>query len=171
MSAQRFPEILLVEDNPGDVRLAMEAFKDAKSTSRLTWARSTEEAWLVLKNSGPFASSPKPDLILLDLKLPRRNGEEFLRELRADPKLQNLPVVILSTSICEADARKASSLGARAFLTKPVDLDAYIRLAAGINQFATALSQGTDPSPSQDTVIRSNESSDPSTTLVFRKSP
>jgi CheY-like chemotaxis protein len=128
-------EILLVEDNPADVRLIKETFKDFKVSNNLTVARDGMEAMAMLKKEGQYLDSVKPDVILLDLNLPRKNGFEVLEELRMDPDLRRIPVVILSTSDSEKDVMKSYDLHANCFVTKPVGLDEFIKIVMSIENF------------------------------------
>ena len=132
-------EILLVEDNPADVRLIRETFKDFKISNNLSVARDGMEAMAMLKKTGEYASAVKPDVILLDLNLPRKNGFEVLEELRQDPDLKRIPVVILSTSDSEKDVMKSYDLHANCFVTKPVGLDEFIKIVMSIENFWLAI--------------------------------
>lgn len=128
-------EILLVEDNPGDARLAMEAFKDAKVRNNLSMVGNGEAAMAFLRQEGDYAEAPRPDLILLDLNLPRKSGREVLAEIKADPNLHRIPVVILTTSQAEEDIARAYDLNANCYITKPVDLDQFFRVVRTIEDF------------------------------------
>jgi chemotaxis family two-component system response regulator Rcp1 len=127
--------ILLVEDNPGDVRLVQETFREGKVCNNLEITRDGVEAMAFLRHEGQFASAPRPDLILLDLNLPRKNGSEVLAEIKADEKLKRIPVVILTASQAEEDIVKAYDLYANCYLTKPIDLDQFISLVNAIKSF------------------------------------
>lgn len=127
----RTARLLLVEDNPADVRLTAEALKEGPLPVTLTVARDGVEAIETL-TSGPRIM---PDLILLDLNLPRRDGREVLRLLKADPALANIPVVMLTTSSADSDVRDCYRLGANAYVIKPVDLDRFFAVIASIQQF------------------------------------
>ena len=118
-------EILLVEDNPGDVRLTKEALKDAKVINNLHVAGDGIEALDFLKRQGKYPGAIRPDLILLDLNLPRKDGREVLGEIKADPGLRQIPVVILTTSKAEEDILKTYDLHANCYITKPVDLEKF----------------------------------------------
>ncbi len=131
----RIFEILLVEDNPADVRLTMEAFKDAKILSNIHVARDGEEAMRFLRHSGDFASAPTPDLVLLDLNLPKKDGREVLREIKSDPRLRRIPVVVLTTSSDESDVHSAYDMFVNAYVTKPVDLDQFMKIVSVIDEF------------------------------------
>jgi chemotaxis family two-component system response regulator Rcp1 len=128
-------EILLVEDNPGDVRLAIEALKEAKVHNRLSTVADGEAALNFLKRKPPYIDSPRPDLILLDLNLPRKSGREVLAEIKGDPELKRIPVVILTTSQAEEDIVKANNHSANSYITKPVDLDQFIKVVRSIEEF------------------------------------
>jgi CheY-like chemotaxis protein len=128
-------DILLVEDNPGDARLTREALQLSKVRNALHHARDGEEALDFLRREGRFATAPTPDMILLDLNLPRRDGREVLEEIKADPKLMHIPVVILTSSQAEEDILRSYRLHANCFITKPVDLEQLTRVVQGIEQF------------------------------------
>ena len=128
-------EILLVEDNPGDARLTREALSASKVRNRLHRASDGEEAMAFLRREGPFADVPAPDLILLDLNLPRRDGREVLEDIKNDPALKHIPVVILTSSQAEEDILRSYRLHANCFITKPVDLEQLTRVVQGIEQF------------------------------------
>jgi two-component system, chemotaxis family, response regulator Rcp1 len=128
-------EVLLVEDNPGDVRLTREALRDSKVLSTLAVVRDGEEALAYLRREPPFAAVPRPDLILLDLNLPRRDGREVLASVKADPALRSIPVVILTSSDAERDIARAYELNANCYITKPVDLDQFTTVVRAIEDF------------------------------------
>ena len=128
-------EILLVEDNPGDVRLTQEAFTDAKVNNNLSVAGDGEEAMAFLKKEGDYASAPRPDLILLDLNLPRKSGKEVLAEVKTDPDLLSIPVIVMTTSEAEIDIISSYNLHANAYVTKPVDLDYFLDVVSRIEGF------------------------------------
>ena len=128
-------EILLVEDNPGDVRLTMEALKDCKMRNTLYVVEDGEEALSFLYKKGKYADAPHPDLILLDLNLPKKNGKEVLLEIKEHPKLKRIPVVILTTSKAEEDILKTYDLHANCYITKPVDFDQFISVVRKIEDF------------------------------------
>jgi two-component system, chemotaxis family, response regulator Rcp1 len=133
VSAIRRPiEILLVEDNPADVRLTMEALKDARVRNRLCVASDGVEALRMLRDP---AVDGRPDLILLDLNLPRKDGREVLEEIKGDEHLRHIPVVILTTSQAEQDILQSYRLSANAYVTKPVDLDQFLRVVRSIEHF------------------------------------
>ena len=118
-------EILLVEDNPGDIRLTQETLKEFELRSNIRVARNGEEALAFLRCEGPYGDAVRPDLILLDLNLPKKNGHEVLAEIKADEKLRRIPVVVLTTSRAEQDVIRAYDLHANCYITKPVDLDQF----------------------------------------------
>ena len=128
-------EILLVEDNPGDVRLTKEALKDARVGNNLHVTMDGVEALAFLRKQGKHASAPRPDLILLDLNLPKKNGREVLEEIKKEDALQHIPVVILTTSQAEQDVVESYRLRANAYVTKPVDLDQFLKVVGSIEQF------------------------------------
>jgi len=128
-------EILLVEDNPGDARLTREALSASKVRNNLHRASDGEEAMAFLRHQGRFRHMPSPDLILLDLNLPRRDGREVLEDIKNDPALKHIPVVILTSSQAEEDIFRSYQLHANCFITKPVDLEQLGRVVQGIEQF------------------------------------
>ena len=128
-------EIFLVEDNPGDVRLTQEAFKEGKVRNNLSVVEDGLEALAFLRREGKYAGAPRPDLILLDLNLPRKDGRLVLADIKEDPKLRSIPVVILTTSKAEEDIVRTYNLHANCFITKPVDLDQFIRVVRCIEDF------------------------------------
>jgi two-component system, chemotaxis family, response regulator Rcp1 len=128
-------EVLLVEDSPGDVRLTREAFGDANGSIRLHVAADGVEAMAFLKKEGVHAGAPRPDMILLDLNLPRMDGREVLGLIKADDELKTIPTVILTTSDAEVDIVRSYELQANCYLSKPVQLDAFEALVGSINDF------------------------------------
>lgn len=128
-------EILLVEDNPGDVRLMMEAFKEGRVTTHLNVARDGVEALAFLRRAAAYAGAPRPDIILLDLNLPRKSGHDVLADMKNDPELRRIPVVVLTTSEAEADIRTTYNLHANCYISKPVDLDRFIDVVQSIEGF------------------------------------
>jgi CheY-like chemotaxis protein len=128
-------EILLVEDSPGDVRLTQEALKDAKVHVSLQVARDGIEAMSFLKQEGEYANSPRPDLILLDLNLPKKDGREVLQEIKGSPTLKSIPVVILTTSASNVDILRSYMLHANCYITKPVNLDGFLKVVKTIDGF------------------------------------
>jgi chemotaxis family two-component system response regulator Rcp1 len=128
-------EVLLVEDSPGDVRLTKEAFHDANPSVHLNVAADGVEAMAFLKHQGIHANSPRPDLILLDLNLPKMDGREVLAQIKMDDSLKTIPTVVLTTSESEVDIAKSYQLQANCYLSKPVQLDAFEALVKSINDF------------------------------------
>jgi chemotaxis family two-component system response regulator Rcp1 len=128
-------EVLLVEDSPGDVRLTQEAFRDANTSVHLHVASDGVEAMAFLKREGPHVNAPRPDLILLDLNLPKMDGREVLAHIKKDDTLKTIPTVILTTSDAEVDVAKSYQLQANCYLSKPVQLDAFEGLVKSINDF------------------------------------
>lgn len=120
-------EILLVEDNLSDVRLTQEAFLQGRIAHRLSVVSDGEEALSFLRREGKYANAPRPDLILLDLGLPKRDGREVLQDLKNDPELRNIPVVVLTTSDGEQDIRRAYKFYANSYMIKPVQIDEFLR--------------------------------------------
>ena len=127
--------ILLVEDSPGDVRLTREAFKDAKIYINLHVAKDGIEAMAFLNREGEYAAVPRPDLILLDLNLPRKDGRQVLEEIKESPSLKSIPVVILTTSASDEDVLRSYRLHANCYISKPVDLDGFLKVVASIDNF------------------------------------
>ncbi|NRF67738.1 response regulator [Aquincola sp. S2] len=128
-------EILMVEDNPGDVRLTREAFKDGRVWNRLHVVEDGLAALDFLHRRPPFDDAPRPDIILLDLNLPRMDGREVLAHIKADEALRIIPVVVLTTSQAEEDVLRAYHLNANCYVTKPVDLEQFIRIVQAIEDF------------------------------------
>jgi two-component system, chemotaxis family, response regulator Rcp1 len=128
-------EVLLVEDSSGDVRLTREAFKDAKVHINLHVASDGAEAMSFLKREGEHVNAPRPDLILLDLNLPKKDGREVLEEIKVSPTLGSIPVVILTTSASDADILRSYKLHANCYITKPVDLDGFLTIVKSIDSF------------------------------------
>ena len=128
-------EVLLVEDDPGDVVLIEEAFADNKVRNRLHTVSDGVDALRFLRREGEFAGAPRPDLILLDLNLPRKDGREVLAEVKTDEDLQQIPVVVLTTSKLEEDVLRSYKLHANAYVTKPVDFDRFIEVVRQIDEF------------------------------------
>src|SRR3989440_4745903 len=131
---KKLVQILLVEDNPGDVRLTREALRD-DHTNHLTWTSDGVEALACLHREGKYADAPRPDLILLDLSLPRKDGREVLAEIKQDPELRRIPVVIMTSSDDEKDILAAYNLYVNCYVTKPVDLDQFIQVVKSIEHF------------------------------------
>jgi chemotaxis family two-component system response regulator Rcp1 len=128
-------EILLVEDNPGDVRLTVEAFKESKVHNNLSAVGDGVKAISFLRREGKYTDVPRPDLTLLDLNLPRKNGREVLAEIKEDPDLKRIPVIILTTSKAEEDILKTYDLHANCYITKPVGFDQFIEVVKAIEDF------------------------------------
>ncbi|SEM64312.1 MULTISPECIES: response regulator [Stigmatella] len=128
-------EILLVEDNPGDVRLTIEALKEGKVRNNLSVARDGVEALAFLRREGPHAKASRPDLILLDLNLPKKDGREVLEEIKKDAVLRRIPVVVLTTSKAEEDILRTYDLHANCYINKPVDLEQFISVVRSIDDF------------------------------------
>ena len=128
-------EILLVEDNPGDVRLTEEAFKEGRVYNHMSVAGDGVEALAFLRREGKYADAPRPDLVLLDLNLPRKSGREVLAEIKGDPRLADIPVVVLTTSAAESDILRSYELHANCYITKPVDLSQLLRVVKAIDDF------------------------------------
>ena len=135
MTTARPIEILLVEDNPGDVRLTIEGLRETKVHNHLSVARDGVEALAMLRREGAFADVVRPDLILLDLNLPRKDGREVLAEIKADPELKTIPVVVLTTSRAEQDVLRSYELQANCYITKPVDLEQFLTVVQSIENF------------------------------------
>jgi CheY-like chemotaxis protein len=128
-------EVLLVEDNPGDVRLTREALREGKVHNNLNVAQDGVEALAYLRREGRYADAVRPDLVLLDLNLPRMTGREVLEEMKGDPALRHIPVVVLTSSQAEQDIVKAYDLHANCYISKPVDLDQFIHVVRSIEDF------------------------------------
>jgi CheY-like chemotaxis protein len=128
-------EILLVEDNPGDARLTIEGLNESKVHNNLHIARDGVEAMQFLRREGEYADAVRPDLILLDLNLPRMDGREVLAEIKSDVKLKTIPVVVLTTSRAEQDVLRSYELQANCYITKPVDLEQFITVVKSIEDF------------------------------------
>jgi two-component system, chemotaxis family, response regulator Rcp1 len=128
-------EVLLVEDSPGDVRLTREAFKDAKVYLNLHVVSDGTEAMAFLNHEGKHANAPRPDLILLDLNLPKKDGREVLKEIKESPTLTSIPVVILTTSASDEDILRSYRLHANCYITKPVGLAGFLTVVKSIDSF------------------------------------
>lgn len=128
-------EVLLVEDNPGDVRLTREALREGKVWNHLNVVEDGEAALAFVRQEGPYAGAARPDLILLDLNLPKKDGREVLALLKADENLKRIPVVVLTTSRAEEDILKAYNLNANCYITKPVDFEQFIKVVKVIEEF------------------------------------
>jgi len=128
-------EILLIEDNPGDVDLTKEALQDAKVRNRLNVVDDGAKAVDFLYKRGAYADAPRPDIILLDLNLPKKDGRQVLEEIKADPQLADIPVVILTTSQAEEDIVRSYQLHANCYITKPVDFKQFMHVVKSIEEF------------------------------------
>jgi CheY-like chemotaxis protein len=128
-------EVLLVEDDPGDVLMTREAFKDYKVTNRLHVVQDGADAMAFLRHEGDYVGAPRPDLVLLDLNLPRMDGREVLQAIKSDAELASIPVVVLTTSEAEEDVLRSYSLHANAYVTKPVDFERFIDVVRRIDDF------------------------------------
>ena len=135
LSGPQAIQVLLVEDSPGDIRLTQEALKDAKIHINLHVVRDGEQAMSFLMREGEHANAPRPDLILLDLNLPKKDGREVLQEIKESPTLKIIPVVILTTSAAEADILRSYLLHANCYITKPVSLDGFLTVVKSIEDF------------------------------------
>jgi CheY-like chemotaxis protein len=134
-TAGRPIEILLVEDDPGDTLITREALDHSKVTNRLHCCSNGEEALAFLHRTGEFADAVRPDLVLLDLNLPRRDGREVLAEIKSDPDLRRIPVVVLTTSQAEEDVLRSYDLHANAYVTKPVDFERFVDVVRSVDEF------------------------------------
>lgn len=132
-------DVLLVEDNPGDVRLTKEALKEGKMLNELHVVQDGVEAMAYLRKEGEYAGAPRPDLVLLDLNMPRKDGRQVLAEIKADKDLKRIPVVILTTSEAEEDIVKSYDLHANCYITKPVGLEQFVKVVKGIEDFWLSL--------------------------------
>ena len=128
-------EILLIEDNPGDVRLTEEAFKEGKVLNRLSVVGDGVEALEFLRRENKYAHAPRPDIIMLDLNLPKKDGREVLAVIKGDEKLRRIPVIVLTTSQAEQDILKAYDLNVNCYISKPVGFDAFINIVRSIENF------------------------------------
>ncbi len=128
-------DILLVEDNPGDVRLTEEALKESRLAVNLRTAGDGVEALAMLRREGEYAALPQPGLILLDLNMPRMDGRELLRQIKSDDRLKHIPVVVLTTSAAERDIVQAYGLHANCYITKPVELEGFMKIVQSIESF------------------------------------
>lgn len=131
----RLVEILLVEDNPGDVRLTKEAMKEGKMRNNLSVARDGVEAMAFLRREGKYADAPRPDVVLLDLNLPKKDGRSVLKEIKEDPNLRRIPVVILTSSKADEDVLNSYDLHANCYVTKPGDLEQFIEVVKSVEGF------------------------------------
>jgi CheY-like chemotaxis protein len=133
--AERSIDVLLVEDNPADVRLTREIFENGDDRTRLNVVGDGEQAMAFLRREGPYSDCPRPQLVLLDLNLPRKDGREVLEELKSDANLCRIPVVVLTTSGAESDISRSYELQANCYITKPVDLDQFFEVVGSIKSF------------------------------------
>jgi two-component system, chemotaxis family, response regulator Rcp1 len=132
-------EILLVEDNPGDARLTLEALKEGRVLNHLTVINDGADALAYLRRQGQHSNSTQPDLILLDLNLPKKDGREVLAEIKSDENLKNIPVIVLTTSAAPEDVKRAYGNHANCYITKPVDLDQFLKVVQSIESFWLSL--------------------------------
>jgi CheY-like chemotaxis protein len=132
-------EVLLIEDNPGDVRLTLEAFKEGKIRNHLSVVSDGVEALAFLRREGPYANAPRPDIILLDLNLPKKDGRDVLAEIKAKEDLKQIPVVVLTTSNAEKDILEAYDLHTNCYITKPVDFAQFVTAVKLIEDFWFAI--------------------------------
>jgi CheY-like chemotaxis protein len=135
MKLDKTIEILLVEDNPGDARLAKEAIRETRMRNHLSWVTDGVEALIFLRKQGEHQQAPRPDLILLDLNLPRKDGRELLAEIKQDEQFKRIPVIVLTTSEAEEDISRAYRLKANCYITKPPQLHQFIRIVKSIEDF------------------------------------
>ncbi len=134
-NVRRPVEVLLIEDNPGDIRLTQEAFKEGRFLVNFTVATDGVQAIDMLNQRGPYVQTPRPDLILLDLNLPKKNGREVLGEIKADDELKRIPVVVMTTSKAAQDIHRVYDLNANCYITKPVELDEFLKVIRSIEDF------------------------------------
>ena len=142
-------EFLLVEDNPGDVRLTQEALKDSKVRNNLNVLGDGLSALAFLRRQHPYENAPRPDIILLDLNLPKMDGRELLSHIKADPKLKRIPVVVITSSEAEQDILRTYDLHVNCYVTKPVDLDQFIKVVQSIETFWLTIVQLPLPDSSE----------------------
>ncbi|MGB5056359.1 MAG: response regulator [Nitrospirales bacterium] len=128
-------EILLIEDNPADIRLTQEAFREARLQNTLHVVQDGVSAMAFIRQTAPFQQAPRPDLILLDLNLPKKDGREVLKEIKSDPHIRTIPVVVLTTSDDEADVLRSYDLHANAYLVKPIDILQFIKMIQSLEDF------------------------------------
>jgi len=133
--AMKVIDILLVEDNPGDVRLAQEALKESKIRNKLCVVEDGVEAMAFLRKQGKYAAAPRPDLIILDLNLPRKSGREVLAEVKSDENLKRIPVVVMTVSRAEDDITKCYNQHANCYITKPLDFNQFMEVTKSIDEF------------------------------------
>jgi two-component system response regulator len=135
LTPSSLPQILVVDDNPADIDLTLEAFRDAKISADIHAASSGEEAVRILHGEGEFADRPRPDLLILDLNMPRKDGREVLADIKADPVLRRIPVLVLTTSSSPEDVREAYDHHANAYIQKPVGYQDFLEVAVAIRDF------------------------------------
>lgn len=136
MPERHYPfEILLVEDNPGDVFLTQEAFREGEFEHRLSVAEDGEQAMHFLRREGIYRNAPRPDLILMDLNLPKKDGRELLAEVKSDPALRHIPVIVLTMSEADQDIARAYKLHANCYLTKPIQMDDFLKMIRSVEDF------------------------------------
>ncbi|WNM62670.1 response regulator [Candidatus Nitrospira neomarina] len=128
-------EILLIEDNPADIRLTQEAFREARLRNTLHVVQDGVSAMAFIRQAAPFQQAPRPDLILLDLNLPKKDGRDVLKEIKSDPHIRTIPVVVLTTSDDEADVLRSYDLHANAYLVKPIDILQFIKMIQSLEDF------------------------------------
>ncbi|MFO8010467.1 MAG: response regulator [Dehalococcoidia bacterium] len=128
-------EILLVEDNPGDARLAIEALKEAKVQNNIHHVEDGVEAMEFVRKQGKYSNDVRPDIVLLDLNLPKKDGREVLEEIKSDPDLKRIPVVVMTVSQAEEDILRSYNLHANCYITKPIDLDQFIKVVRSVEDF------------------------------------
>ena len=135
MTTAHLMQILLVEDSLPDIEMTLEGLAEAKVANQVTVMRDGESALAYLRREGEHADAPRPDLVILDLNLPRIDGHEVLASMRADPELRRIAVAVLTTSTAEADVVRTYDLGANCYLTKPVDLEQFLRVVQAVDDF------------------------------------
>ncbi len=143
-TGEKFFNILIVEDNPGDVRLMQEALREGNVPCRLHVAPDGVVATSFLRRQGPHAGAPRPDFILMDLNVPRKHGTEVLADIKSDPALRQIPVIVLTTSAAPHDIQRAYDLHANCYITKPVDLEVFMRQIRLIKEFWCTMAQLPD---------------------------
>jgi two-component system, chemotaxis family, response regulator Rcp1 len=132
-------QVLLVEDNPADARLTQEALREGNNQNKLHHVKDGVEALQFMRREGAYADAPTPDVVILDLNMPRKDGRQVLAEMKQDPKLRLIPAVVLTTSEAEADIQQSYELNANCYITKPVDLDKFINIVRTIEAFWLAI--------------------------------
>lgn len=137
-------EILLVEDNPGDVFLTQEAFREGQFEHRLSVAEDGEQALRFLRREGSYKNAPRPDLILMDLNLPKKDGREVLAEVKSDPGLKHIPVIVLTMSEADQDVTRAYKLHANCYLTKPIEMENFLKMIRSVEDFWLSIARLPD---------------------------